>query len=187
MVLNFQVWLAEVCWMTDRKEALSVGQRVCVCVFCLNWSYLFIDRQLVLHLQLRKLKRMEGNSWWEYGTLQELRGNRTFSCCDQSASRCGVKIICFVETETFCTSRCARVFSCGVPLYHWCVMHVLPVHIHWWKHSAVCVQIGYDILNACCYICVLKFIALSCSILPVETRGFFYVRVSFSLFYFFAD
>jgi GTPase SAR1 family protein len=33
MVLNFQVWLPEgvACWMTDRKEALSVGQRVCVC------------------------------------------------------------------------------------------------------------------------------------------------------------
>ena len=151
---------------------------VSVCVLFLNWNYLFIDRQLVLHLQLRKLKWMEGNSWWGYGTQQELRGNgtnRTFSCCDQSASQCGVKIICFVETETFCTSSCAHVFSCGVPLYHWCVMCCdLQVHIHWWKHSAACVQIGYDdTMNSCCYVYVLKFIALSWSILPIETRFFF--------------
>lgn len=32
MVLNFQVWLPEgvVCWMTERTEALSLKQRVCV-------------------------------------------------------------------------------------------------------------------------------------------------------------
>jgi len=110
-VLNFRIWLPEgvVYWMTDRKEALSVEQRACVCVCvcvcvlccvvcCLNWNCLFIDRQLVLHLQLRELKRMEGNSWWEYGTLQELRGNgtnRMFSCCVQLTSQCGVMIICF--------------------------------------------------------------------------------------------
>jgi hypothetical protein len=38
MVLNLQVWLPEgvVCCMTDRKEAVSVELRVCVCVCCLN-------------------------------------------------------------------------------------------------------------------------------------------------------
>jgi hypothetical protein len=190
MVLNLQVWLPEgvVCWMTDRKEAVSVEQHVCVCVCCLYWNCLFIDRQLVLRLQLRKLKRMARNSWWEYGTLQEQRGNgvnRTLNCCDRSASQCGVKIMCFVETETFCTSRCAHVLVWSAIVSLVCnVLWLASIHPLMEAFCCLCANWSWQYeLMLLCLCCVLKFVALSWSILAIETRYFLCKGIVFSFLF----
>lgn len=49
MVLNLQVWLPEgvICWMADRKEALSVEQHMWVCVCVLFELKLFIYWQTI--------------------------------------------------------------------------------------------------------------------------------------------
>jgi hypothetical protein len=51
----------------------EVRNTACIC--CVHWNHLFIHRPLELRLQLWRLNHVEGNSWWEFGTLLVVKGN----------------------------------------------------------------------------------------------------------------